>query len=140
MIKVMSKKLVRKTIDMIKELADDEEEETSSDDEKKDDKKGDKKADGDKKEGEKKEGEKKEGEKEKKEKGKSDEEKKTESEDEVDDKYATFWKHFGKSIKLGVIEDSSNRVKLAKLLRFKSTDDPEKLTSLDEYISRMKDD
>ena len=32
-------------------------------------------------------------------------------------KYETFWGNFGKSIKLGVIEDSSNRSKLAKLLR-----------------------
>ena len=32
-------------------------------------------------------------------------------------KYSTFWKHFGKNIKLGVIEDASNRNKLAKLLR-----------------------
>jgi len=39
-----------------------------------------------------------------------------------------------------VIEDSSNRLKLAKLLRFKSTHDTEGLTSLDEYISRMKED
>jgi len=39
-----------------------------------------------------------------------------------------------------VIEDSSNRMKLAKLLRFHSTNDTEELTSLDEYISRMKED
>jgi len=39
-----------------------------------------------------------------------------------------------------VIEDSSNRMKLAKLLRFHSTNDDTEMTSLDEYISRMKDD
>jgi hypothetical protein len=33
-------------------------------------------------------------------------------------KYAKFWKEFGKAIKLGIIEDTSNRVRLAKLLRF----------------------
>lgn len=33
-------------------------------------------------------------------------------------KYAKFWNEFGKAIKLGIIEDTSNRVRLAKLLRF----------------------
>jgi heat shock protein beta len=33
------------------------------------------------------------------------------------DRYKTFWKEFGKNIKLGIIEDSSNREKLAKLSR-----------------------
>jgi heat shock protein beta len=41
----------------------------------------------------------------------------TSTEEEQEDKYEIFWKNFGKSIKLGVIEDSSNRMKLAKLLR-----------------------
>lgn len=43
-----------------------------------------------------------------------------EAEDDVkeeEDRYLKFWKNFGKSVKLGVIEDSSNRLKLAKLLR-----------------------
>ena len=40
-----------------------------------------------------------------------------EEEEEVNKKYETFWTSFGKNIKLGVIEDSSNRSKLAKLLR-----------------------
>lgn len=39
-----------------------------------------------------------------------------------------------------MIEDASNRNKLAKLLRFHSTNDPEALVSLDEYISRMQAD
>lgn len=69
-----------------------------------------------------------------------DEEDDEDDEDDEDEKYLTFWKSFGKNIKLGVIEDSSNRAKLAKLLRFHSTNDPEGFTSLDEYISRMKED
>ena len=44
----------------------------------------------------------------------TDEEKK---EEVTEDKYTKFWKSFGKNIKLGVIEDASNRSKLAKLLR-----------------------
>lgn len=63
-----------------------------------------------------------------------------EGDDEEEDKYELFWKAFGKNIKLGVIEDAANRSKLAKLLRFYSTHDPEELISLDEYISRMKPD
>lgn len=39
-----------------------------------------------------------------------------------------------------MIEDQSNRMRLAKLLRFHSTDEEEEFTSLDDYISRMKDD
>jgi len=39
-----------------------------------------------------------------------------------------------------VIEDAANRNKLAKLLRFYSTHNENELTSLDEYISRMKPD
>ena len=33
------------------------------------------------------------------------------------EKYATFWKEFGRTIKLGIIEDAPNRPRLAKLLR-----------------------
>lgn len=103
MIKVMSKKLVRKTIDMIKELAAEAEEEESSEEEAD--------ADGEKKE----ESEEKEEDEEKSDEKKDDEEK--DKSEEEEDKYLTFWNNFGKSIKLGVIEDSSNRLKLAKLLR-----------------------
>lgn len=42
-------------------------------------------------------------------------------------------------MKLGVIEDSANRTRLGKLLRFQSSADKEKLTSLSEYIERMKE-
>ncbi|KAK4803781.1 hypothetical protein SAY86_003598 [Trapa natans] len=54
--------------------------------------------------------------------------------------YTKFWNNFGKSIKLGIIEDATNRNRLAKLLRFETTKSDGKLTSLDQYISRMKSD
>lgn len=39
------------------------------------------------------------------------------SDDEKKGQYAKFWNEFGKSIKLGIIEDAANRNRLAKLLR-----------------------
>merc|ERR1712060_762997 len=103
MLKVMSKKLVRKGIEMVRKLAEEEDDEEEEGDEEEDEE---------------------------------------EDEDEEGDnqKYITFWENFGKNIKLGVIEDSSNRAKLAKLLRFHTTKKPDGWVSLDEYISRMKDD
>merc|ERR1712224_212562 len=60
--------------------------------------------------------------------------------EEVEDEYIKFWEAFGKNIKLGLIEDSSNRTKLSKLLRFKtSVDGGEKWCSLEDYVKRMKD-
>merc|ERR1712196_499127 len=54
--------------------------------------------------------------------------------------YIKFWEQFGKNIKMGLIEDTSNRTKLSKLLRFKTSHDGgEKWTSLEDYVSRMKD-
>jgi len=51
----------------------------------------------------------------------------------------TFWKEFGTNVKLGVIEDHSNRTRLAKLLRFQSSHHESNLTSLDQYVERMKE-
>jgi len=57
------------------------------------------------------------------------------------EKYAAFWKEFGRVLKEGVGEDPANRERLAKLLRFSSTrDDAEEPTvSLADYVSRMKE-
>ena len=58
------------------------------------------------------------------------------------EKYAIFWKEFGKIIKEGVVDDHENKEKVAELLRFASTqnDDDEQNVSLDDYISRMQED
>jgi len=57
------------------------------------------------------------------------------------DKYATFWKEFGRVLKEGVGEDQANKEKIAGLLRLASThaDTAEEIVSLADYISRMKD-
>jgi len=52
--------------------------------------------------------------------------------------YEKFWKEYSTNIKLGVIEDPSNRTRLAKLLMFYSSSQTE-LTNLADYVSRMKD-
>ena len=56
------------------------------------------------------------------------------------DDYMKFWKTFGIAFKEGIYEDVSNRAEVAELSRFYSTNDTERLTSLDEYISRLKED
>ncbi|OAY77837.1 endoplasmin homolog [Ananas comosus] len=99
-LKTIKKKLIRKALDMIRKIADEDPDEFSN-------------------------------------KDKTDDEKSSEN-DEKKGQYAKFWNEFGKSIKLGIIEDATNRNRLAKLLRFESTKSEGKLASLDEYISRMK--
>ena len=57
------------------------------------------------------------------------------------DKYATFWKEFGKVLKEGVGEDFANKERIAGLLRFASThtDAADETVSLADYVARMKD-
>ncbi|XP_052201566.1 endoplasmin homolog [Diospyros lotus] len=99
-LKTIKKKLIRKALDMIRKIADEDPDES-------------------------------------KDKDKKDVEESSDN-DEKKGQYAKFWNEFGKSIKLGIVEDSANRNRLAKLLRFESTKSEGKLTSLDQYISRMK--
>merc|ERR1712151_627705 len=110
--KVISKKLVRKVLELMKKLA--KEEESGDDDE--------------------------EEEKEEKEE-KEEEEKKEEKKDKKDEEsgFTKFWKEFNKNLKMGCYEDNSNRSKLSKLLRFITTKSEGKEISLDKYLDRMQE-
>jgi molecular chaperone HtpG len=56
-------------------------------------------------------------------------------------KYATFWKEFGRAFKEGLAEDPANRETIAKLLRFSSTASANEKQdiSLETYVARMKE-
>lgn len=54
------------------------------------------------------------------------------------DDYKKFWDAFGIAFKEGIYEDFTNRIEIAELSRFYSTHDTERLTSLDDYISRVQ--
>merc|ERR1712061_394845 len=104
--KVISKKLVRKVLELMKKLA--KEEESGEDEEEEEDEEGEKK---------------------------EDEEKKEEKKDKADEEgtWSKFWKEFNKNLKMGCYEDASNRSKLSKLLRFATTKSEGKEISLDKY-------
>jgi len=104
--KVISKKLVRKVLELMKRLAK-EEESGDDEDEEKDDEDEDK-----------------------------EKEEKKDSKDE-EGTWAKFYKEFNKNLKMGCYEDDSNRSKLSKLLRFKTTKSEDKDVSLDKYLDRM---
>merc|ERR1712203_1231693 len=108
--KVISKKLVRKVLELMKKLAK-EEESGDDEDEEKDDE------------------EEKEEEKKEEKKDKADEE----------GTWSKFWKEFNKNLKMGCYEDDSNRSKLSKLLRFATTKSEGKEISLDKYLDRMQE-
>lgn len=56
-----------------------------------------------------------------------------------DSKYVEFWKEFSTNLKLGIIEDQSNRNRIAKLLRFHSSKTgPDGWTSLSDYVKDMQ--
>lgn len=54
------------------------------------------------------------------------------------DDYKKFWDAFGIAFKEGIYEDFTNRIEIAELSRFYSTHDTERLTSLDDYITRVQ--
>jgi len=104
--KVISKKLVRKILELMKKLAKEEE---SGDDEDEDE--------------------------DEEEKEDAEEEKKDSKDEEST--WAKFYKEFNKNLKMGCYEDDSNRSKISKLLRFRSTKSEDKDISLDKYLDRM---
>merc|ERR1712055_848588 len=55
------------------------------------------------------------------------------------DNYKKFYEQFGKNIKLGIHEDSTNRKKLAGHLRFYTSASGDEMCSLSDYVSRMKE-
>jgi len=100
LLKIMSKKLVRKALEMLRKLSlgkinEDKEEDIAADDEDKNNQL---------------------------------------SPSDPEHPYIKFWEQFGKSIKMGIMEDVPNRSRLAKLLRFKSAKSDGKYISFDQYI------
>ncbi len=56
-----------------------------------------------------------------------------------EERFLSFWKHFGRSLKEGVGTDHEQKDRIVPLLMFESSNDPDKLSSLSDYVSRMKD-
>lgn len=55
------------------------------------------------------------------------------------EKFELVWEQFGRSIKEGVASDWDNKSRIVSLLRFQSSHDEQKLTTLKEYVERMKE-
>ena len=57
--------------------------------------------------------------------------------DKEHEKYLELWKQFGRTLKEGAATDFENKDRLVSLLMFESSNDPEKLTTLKDYVGRM---
>merc|ERR1712227_778370 len=112
--KVISKKLVRKVLELMKRLA--KEDDTGETDDEDDDEK-----------------------EEKKEEKEDDEEKEEKKDKEEETMWYKFYKEFSKNLKMGCYDDDSNRSKISKLLRFFTTKSDDKEISLDKYLDRMQE-
>jgi molecular chaperone HtpG len=55
------------------------------------------------------------------------------------DRYRTFWREFGRAVKEGLLSDFENQREILDICSFASSGDPERLTTLREYVARMKD-
>ncbi|XP_060560332.1 heat shock protein HSP 90-beta-like [Ruditapes philippinarum] len=55
------------------------------------------------------------------------------------DNYKKFYEQFAKNLKLGIHEDSTNRKKIANFLRYHTSQSGDEMSSLKEYVSRMKE-
>ncbi|MFE2634759.1 molecular chaperone HtpG [Streptomyces scopuliridis] len=55
------------------------------------------------------------------------------------ERYATFWKEFGRVLKEGLLSDFENRDAILGVSSFASTQDKEGLTTLRQYVDRMKE-
>nr|ACC43981.1 82 kDa heat shock protein [Philodina roseola] len=55
------------------------------------------------------------------------------------DSYKKFYEQFSRNLKLGIHEDSTNRAKLASFLRYHTSTSGDEVTSLKDYVSRMKE-
>lgn len=62
----------------------------------------------------------------------------TEISENADD-YKKFYEQFGKNLKLGIHEDSTNRAKLSEFLRYHSSKSGDEQIALKDYVSRMKE-
>jgi len=58
--------------------------------------------------------------------------------DKENAQYLTIWREFGRALKEGVATDFENKSKILALLLFQSSNDSEKLTTLRDYVARMK--